>query len=188
MKKRFFQPIWKFEEIENQLIILEENGWRLDKIRAFRCFEFVKSSPKTVQYFFTYSLTREKLNMNLIENTLVQQFNASHIKGSFLEWLGTTEVFRIAKQAELTEQYNDRDIILQHYLFKKIILGIILFLLLFVPLIIGVVINPEKFLKDINVFYLAFFSCCFLFTVSYLIYNLIGFIYQNKKLKSKQLH
>ena len=35
MKKRFFQPIWKFEEIEKQLTSLEENGWRLDKIKCF---------------------------------------------------------------------------------------------------------------------------------------------------------
>ena len=185
MKKRFFQPVWKFEEIENQLTFLEENGWRLNKIRGFCCFEFVKSTPKTVQYFFTYSLTREKLNMNLIENALVQQFNANQIKGAFFEGLGGTSVFRITKQVELTEQSNDRDIILQHYLFKKVVLGIILLLLLFVPLTIGVVINPEKLFKDMNAFYLVFFICYFLFTVIYLIYNLVGFIYQNKKLKNK---
>ena len=185
MRKRFFQPIWKFEEIEKQLSVMEENGWRLNKIRGFRCFEFVKSTPKTVQYFFTYSLTREKLNMNLIENTLVQQFNANQINGTLLEELGLTSVFRITKQVELTEQLNDRDIILQHYLFKKVVLGIILLLLLFVPLTIGAVINLEKLFKDINAFNLVFFICYFLFTVSYLIYNLIGFIYQNKKLKNK---
>ena len=130
MKKRFFQPVWKFEEIEKQLTSLEENGWRLDKIKGFRCFEFVKSNPKTVRYFLTYTLTREKLNMNLIENTLVQNFNANEISGTFLDSLGGTSVFRITKQAELTEQLKDRDIILQHYLFKKVVLGIILFLLL----------------------------------------------------------
>ena len=57
MKKRLFQPIWKFEEIEKQLTALEESGWRLNKIRGLRCFEFVESKPKTVQYFLTYSIT-----------------------------------------------------------------------------------------------------------------------------------
>ena len=84
--------------------------------------------------------------------------------------MGGTSVFRITKQVELTEQSNDRDIILQHYLFKKVVLGIILLLLLFVPLTIGVVINPEKLFKDMNAFYLVFFICYFLFTVIYLIY------------------
>ncbi len=185
MKKRFFQPIWKIEEIEKQLTVLEESGWRLDKIKGFRCFEFVKSTPKTVRYFLTYTLTREKLNMNLIENTLVQNFNANQIKGTFLEGLSGTSVFRITKLAELTEQLKDRDIILQHYLLKKVVLGIILFLLLFVPLAIGIVVNTEKFLNDINAFYLMLIVCYFIFTISYLIYNLVGLVYQNKKLKNK---
>ena len=103
-------------------------SWILDKIKGFRCFEFVKSKPKTVQYFLTYSITREKLNMNLIENTLVQKFNGNEIRGTLLDGLGGTSVFRITKQADLTEQLNNRDIILQHYLFEKIVLGIILFL------------------------------------------------------------
>ncbi len=84
--------------------------------------------------------------MNLIENALVQNFNANQIKGTLLEGLGGISVFRITKQAELTEQSNDRDIILQHYLFKKVVLGIIFFLLLLVTLIIGVVINFVNFL------------------------------------------
>ena len=185
MKKRFFQPLWKFEEIEKQLTVLEEKGWRLNKIGGFRCFEFVKSTPKTVQYFFTYSLTREKLSMNLIEDTLVQKLNANQIKGTFMEGLGGISIFRITKQAELTEQLNDRDIILQHYLLKKVVLGIVLFFLLFAPLVIGAAINMEKFLEDLNVFYMVFFSFCFLFIVGYTVYNLIGLLYQNNKLKNK---
>ena len=104
MKKRFFQPIWKFKKIEKQLTALEESGWRLNRIKGLRCFEFVKSKPKTVQYFLTYSITREKLNMNIIENSLVQNFGANQIKGTLLEGLSGTSVFRITKQEELTEQ------------------------------------------------------------------------------------
>ena len=185
MKKRFFQPIWKFEEIEKQLTILEESGWRLDKIKGFRCFEFVKSKPKKVKYLFTYSITREKLNMGIIENNLIQNYNANQINGCFIEGSGGTSVFRITKQAELTEQLMDRDIILQHYLFKKVVWGIILFFLIFVPLTIGVVINLEKFLEDLSIFYLVFFSCYFLFIIGYVVYNWVGFVYQNKKLKNK---
>ena len=185
MKKRFFQPIWKFEEIEKQLAALEESGWRLDKIKGFRCFEFVKSKPKTVQYFLTYSITREKLNMNLIENTLVQKFNANEIRGTLLDGLGGTSVFRITKQVELTEQSDNRDIIIQHYLFKKVVFGIILFFLLFAPLAIGAVINIEKFLEDLNIFYMVLLSFCFLSIICYVVYNLVGLVYQNKKFKNK---
>lgn len=185
MKRRFFQPIWKFEEIEKQLTVLEESGWRLNKIGGFRYFEFVKSTPKNVQYFLTYSLTREKLSMNLIENTLVQKFNANQIKGTITEGLGGISVFRITKQAEYTEQLNNRDIILQHYLFKKVIFGIVLFFLLFIPLAIGYATNMEKFLKDLNIFYIVFLILGFLSIVGYVVYNLIGFVYQNNKLKNK---
>ena len=185
MKKRFFQPVWKFEEIEKQLTALEESGWRLNKIKGLRCFEFVKSKPKTVQYFLTYSITREKLNMNLIENTLVQKFNGNEIRGTLLDGLGGTSVFRITKQAELTEQLNNSDIILQHYLFKKVVWGIIFFFLLFAPLVIGAVINTEKFLEDLNIFYMVLLSFCFLSIICYVVYNLVGLVYQNKKLKNK---
>ena len=185
MRKRFFQPIWKFEEIEKQLTVLEESGWRLEKIKGFRCFDFVKSTSKTVRYFFTYSLTRENLNMNIIENSLVQNFGANQIKGSFLEGLGVTSVFRITKQSELTEQLMGRDIILCHYLFKNIVLNIICFLLVFIPLAIGCILNAKKLFMDMNTFDLVFIVCYFFFTISCLIYNLIGFVYQKKKLKNK---
>ena len=185
MKKRFFQPIWKFEEIEKRLTALEESGWRLNKIKGLRCFEFVKSKPKTVQYFLTYSITREKLNMNIIENSLVQNFGANQIKGTLLEGLSGTSVFRITKQEELTEQSDNRDIIIQQYLFKKVVFGIILFFLLFAPLAIGTVINIEKFLEDLNIFYMVLLSFCFLTIICYVVYNLVGLVYQNKKLKNK---
>ena len=39
--------------------------------------------------------------------------------------------------------------------------------------------------EDMNTFYIVFFIFYFLFTSSYLIYNLVGLAYQNKKLKNK---
>lgn len=185
MKKRFYQPAWKFEEIEKQLTALGENGWRLEKISGFRCFEFVKSKPKTVRYFFTHTLSKEKLNMNLIENSLVQKFNANQIKGSFIEGLSSISVFSITKDVDLTEQKFNRDIILQYYFLKKFILGIIILLLLLLPLSIGAILNIEKFLSDMNPFYLVIFVIWFILGVSYSVYNLIGFIYQTKKLNRK---
>ena len=185
MKKRFFQPIWKFEEIENQLKVLEENGWRLNRIKGFRCFEFVESKPKQVQYFFTYSMVKETSNMYPIENALAQKFNATQIKGNFFEGLGITSIFRITKTEQLNEQKLNRDIILHHYLFKKFIFGIVILLLLFLPLLIGAILNLEKLLNDMNPFYYVFFSVVIILSVVYSIYNFIGFIYMKKKLTKK---
>ena len=132
---------------------------------------------------FTFSVIGRAFS--IIENSLVKNFNANEISGTFLDGLGGTSVFRITKQAELTEQSDNRDIILQHYLFKKVVFGIILFFVLFAPLAIGAAINIEKFLEGLNIFYIVFFSFCFLSIVSYVIYNLVGLVYQNNKLKSK---
>jgi hypothetical protein len=61
----------------------------------------------------------------------------------------------------------------------------ILFFLLFAPLAIGAVINIEKFLEDLNIFYMVLLSFCFLSIICYVVYNLVGLVYQNKKLKNK---
>ena len=71
--------------------------------------------------------------MNIIENSLVQNFGANQIKGTHLEGLSGTSVFRITKLEELTEQSDNRDIIIQHYLFNKVVFGIILFSLFAKP-------------------------------------------------------
>ena len=185
MKKRFFQPIWKYDEIENELANLEEKGWRLNQIKGFRCFEFVESKPKQVQYFFTYSMVKEKSNMYLIENTLAQKFNATQIKGDFFDGLGITTIFRITKTEQLNEQKLNRDIILHHYLFKKFILGIVILLILLLPLLIGAILNLEKLLYDTNPFYFVIFATWFIFGTVYSIYNFFGSIYLKKKLTKK---
>ena len=181
MKKRFLYPIWKFEEIEKELALLEENGWRLNKISGIRCFEFVKSTPKATKYFFTYNIPRENINMYLTEDTLQQKFNANPVKGSFIEGLGITTIFRLTKPAELAEQVTNRNIILQQLIFKRVVWGIIFLVLLLLPLTIGIILNPENFFSDVNPFYIIFFICYFLVSLSYLIYNTIGYISQKKK-------
>lgn len=50
---------------------------------------------------------------------------------------------------------------------------------------IGAVINIEKFLEDLNIFYMVLLSFCFLSIICYVVYNLVGLVYQNKKLKNK---
>lgn len=179
MKKRFLYPIWKFDEIEKELSVLEENGWRLNKIYSIRSFEFIKSTPKTVKYFFTYSIAREKINMYIIEDTLKQKFNASEIPGNF----GGTQFYRITKQVDVGEQVFHRNIILQHYLFKRMIYCLLVLLLFLIPLIMGLIFNPEKLFNDIisQPFSFLLIACCFGLVVFSLIYNIVGYIYMRSK-------
>ncbi len=183
MKKRFLYPIWKFDKIEKELATLEENGWRLNKIYGIRNFEFIKSKPKASKYFFTYSIPREKVDMYSIENTLKQKFGATKIQGK-----GPVEFYRITKDVELDQQMTDRNILLQYFLYKRIIINVLGMLLLLIPMVLGFILNPEKFLNDIinQPFEWVVISCCLALVISCLIYNIVGHNYmKSKNIRSK---
>ncbi len=181
MKKRFLYPIWKFDEIEKELSVLEENGWRLNKIYGIRSFEFVKSKPKTTKYFFTYSMPRERVDMYSIENTLKQEFGATKIKGK-----GSVEFYRITIDVKLDQQVIDRNILLQYFLYKRIIINVLVLLLLLIPMVLGFILNPEKFLNDIisQTFEWVVIGSCLALTIGCLIYNIVG----HNCMKSKNMH
>lgn len=183
MKKIFLHPIWKFDEIEKELSILEQNGWRLNKIHGIRNFEFVKAKPKSAKYFFTYSIPREKINMYIIEDSLKQKFNATEIHGNLIEILGITKAYRITNEVEYEEQVHNRNIILQHYLFKRMIYCLLVLLLLSTPLIMGLILNSEKLFNDIISQFSGFLllAFCFVLVVFGLIYNIIGYVYMKSK-------
>ncbi len=190
MKKRFLYPIWKFDELEKELSALEENGWRLNKIHSIRNFEFLKSTPKSVKYFFTYSMPREKKNMYSIESTLTQKFNANKIQGNLTENWGIIHFYRITKQVDVEELLVERNTVLRHYLIKNIVYITLLLMILLLPLIFGMVLNPEKFLNDVssNPIGTLFIICCLVLIIFGLVYNIVGYGYLNKKLlKSEKL-
>lgn len=180
VKKRFLYPIWKFDEIEKELSVLEENGWRLDKVHGIRNFEFVKSKPKTTKYFFIYSMPRERVDMYLIENTLKQEFGATKIQGK-----GSAEFYRITKDVKLDQQMTDRNILLQYFLCKRIIINVLVLLLLLIPMVLGFILNPEKFLNDIirQPFEWVVIGCCLALVIGCLIYNIVGHNYMKSKNK-----
>lgn len=180
MKRRFICTFWNLEKIEKKIDVLEENGWRLNKVGGLFSFEFVSSVPKKVQYFFTYSIPRNKLNMHIIEGSLTSNFGGNKIKGNFFEGIGTTNIFRITKQVNLTEQKLNRAIVLSYCFFQKMLLDL-LFLASFLPLLIYMIINPINFFTDINVSAEIFIWGYLLFFTVRAIYNLIGFVYQKRR-------
>ena len=107
--KRFFSPIWKCEKIETELELLENNGWRLEKISGYRKFQFVKSQPKTTKYFFTCSFARDR-GMIITEQALKSQCKATEISGSFIESLKTTRIYRITREEDLLQRKIYRNI------------------------------------------------------------------------------
>lgn len=185
MKKIFLSPIWKVDEIEKELSILEQNGWRLNKIHGIRYFEFVKSKPKYAKYFFTFSIPRERIDMYSIEDSLKQKFNATEISGNLIGLLGVTTAYRITKEVEYEEQVHNRNIVLQHYLFKRVIFCLLTLLLLSTPLIVGFILNFEKLFNDIisQIFLFLMLAICIVLVVFGLIYNIIGYFYMKSKNK-----
>lgn len=126
MKKFFFFPLWKVEQVEEELSNLEQNGWRLDRLSPFNRFHFVKSSEKKSSYFFTYKLLREN-GMADIEHFLKSKHGANPVRGTpAASILHSVYVYRIASCVELEKPRFYRNIYLQHLVCQKILLGLFL--------------------------------------------------------------
>lgn len=181
MKKHFWQPIWKFEEVESELAKFEQNGWRLHAIHTFRYFEFVKSVPKNTRYFFTYNPTRSTEDMYPVEYSLKQNHNANPISGHLSEFLSTIKFFRVTDDTDVAELIQDRNIILKRILFKRILLGFTLLLLVLIPLIIGLVLTPRQFISSASIVEIVIISAYSICVTFYTLYNTIGWFHQRKK-------
>lgn len=129
--KRFFAPIWKCDKIEYELEKLESEGWRLEKISGFRKFKFVSANPKSAKYFFTFSLGKET-GMIHTEYEIKRTYKATEISGSFIEGLTTTSVYRITRDADLSQRKLYRNRYLSHLVLQYVWIG-----LLFTALSIG---------------------------------------------------
>lgn len=58
MRKFIFFPLWKIEDIEKYLESMEQNGYRLEKIKFSYWFCFTKSTSKQMCYFLSYKSFR----------------------------------------------------------------------------------------------------------------------------------
>lgn len=124
--------MWKVSDIETRLSNMEKEGWRLERIHGLYCFEFTKSTPKEVQYFFNYSLGREHGMMNT-EQALKSE-GANKVNGDFLSFLVNTSVYRITKKTDLKDRDDFRNSYLHHIYFYKMILCLFMFCLFLIPL------------------------------------------------------
>lgn len=81
MKKFFFYPLWKIENLEEKLSNFEQAGWRLDRLSPFNCFHFVEATAKNSSYFFTYTLIKEN-GMADIEHYIKSKHRANPVCGT----------------------------------------------------------------------------------------------------------
>lgn len=78
MKKIFLYPLWNGERLEKFLKRMEADGFRLCAVSWYFLFEFNKTIPQSVQYFFSYSFLKEN-EMRLWEHELRHDYGADII-------------------------------------------------------------------------------------------------------------
>lgn len=176
--RHFFAPIWKCEEIEHDLNQLENDGWRLDRVSGFGKFHFIKSQPKSVKYFFTCSFVKES-GMILTEELLKRQFNATQIRGGFIELLKTTSVYRMTKAADLLQRRVYRNIYLRHLVLQYILLGLFFTLISGISITLSCVLNKNPLLDIRHLF----FAIVGLFGLIIGLRYLVGLFYLRRQYK-----
>lgn len=175
IKKFMFFPLWKVDELENELNKLECQGWRLVKIK-FMLFYFVKSNSKDTAYIVTYNMHNDfKPNMYEYEHMLLSEYYADKISSGNISY----SIFRITgKNRDFKDLIEYRNKYFQHILFQYII-GLFVLLLFFLALIIvPIVFHGITILCDI-----IFTLFCEIILLLLTIYCIYGYIKQRKKAK-----
>lgn len=183
MKKRFWQPLWKLEEIEAELGALEKEGWRLSAIKGLRRFEFVPAKPKEVRYFYTY-LTYNMFSRSLRYSGQMTFLEAKLKEGKYGSTCvssGNLSFFRIARPQDLSELRRDRALVLNQMFRGRALCGLAYLLIFSVFILLSVTLNGKC-----DVFEIALLIGLILPMFLYTVYNAIGWQAQRKKIKHKQ--
>ncbi|MBQ8860622.1 MAG: DUF2812 domain-containing protein [Ruminococcus sp.] len=175
MKKRYFYPIWKLDELDNELSKMEQNGFRLDKVSHFRTFHFVKSKPRDVQYFTTYTFVRER-GMATTEQSLKEK-GANRISASLDGW-GLANIFRITNSINLKEKLEWRNIYLQHVVYQKFLIPLCFCIFSLTCTFLQMYLHGLNPIIDIISILITTVSAIFT------IYNLYGLIFLKKQYKN----
>lgn len=124
-QKFIFFPFWNMEKAEKILCEQEQNGYRFVGSRFRYFFIFQRSTPKKVQYVFTYIFPKDTWPILEWESILKSdEYRANLIQK------GYCNIFRITKEdVDLRDFYMDRLRYLRLTLIKKTILSILALLL-----------------------------------------------------------
>ena len=121
-----FFPFWNMEKAEKILSEQERNGYRFVRLRLGCLFTFQKSTPRKVQYLFTYSFPKDYRPVLEWESTLksdVYRANVMHRGHNY-------SIFRITKDnVDLQNFCIDRLRYVQKTLIKKTIIATCIMLL-----------------------------------------------------------
>lgn len=79
MKKYKYFTLWEIEALEKFLKEMEQDGYRLDKVKCSYCFYFKKTTPKEVNYFLSYKPVRGN-RLGMCECDLGADYNANIVE------------------------------------------------------------------------------------------------------------
>lgn len=115
-----FFPFWNMEKAEKILSAQERNGYRLVRLKFGCLFTFQRSTPRKVQYLFTYSFPKDYWPVMEWESTLksdVYRANVMHRGHNY-------SIFRVTKDnVNLQDFFVERLRYVQKTLIKKTIIA-----------------------------------------------------------------
>ena len=85
MKKFIPFPLWKIEKIEKYLEEMEQDGYRLEKIKYSHFFYFKKSESKQMRYFISLKSFRG-ISMGSYDYSLLSTHNANPVESKMCSY------------------------------------------------------------------------------------------------------
>lgn len=119
-QKFIFFTFWNMEKVEKILNEQEQNGYRFVKSRFRYFFTFQKSTPRKVQYVFTYIFLKD--TWPILDWQIL--LKSDEYRGLSMQQQGYLEIFRITKEnVDLQDFYMDRLLYTRRVLIQKTIIA-----------------------------------------------------------------
>lgn len=166
MWKFYFYPQWNYEKTESWLSLMEQNGYRLERVIFYWWFYFVEAAPKTTRYIFTYNFLKENAMIES-EYILRSRYGATQIRSGDIFYV---TLYRITCTFDPSEILYVREKYIQRVLIKKIEIALIFFL----PSAFYIILSKLKYITEpVNIETIILLCACVLSGV-YILWNIVG--------------
>lgn len=178
MIKRYFVPIWKIYEVEDELSKLESTGFRLNRISGLCRYEFVPCSPNKASYYFTINLVKENLMANTEQEILKK--NGKKINGALYFGLCSIDVYRFTNGHD-TKQYNDlRKVSIYSVLKTRLWLNLFLIVISLLSIIADLITKGFP-INSFSRFEFLILLFVLILSTMFFVYNLRGMFFIKRK-------
>lgn len=170
MWKFYFYPQWNYEKAESWLSLMEQQGYRVEKVIFYWWFYFVDAKPKTTRYIFTYNFLKENAMIET-EYILRSDYKATAIQSGDIFFV---TLYRITGTFDLSEILCVREKYIKHVLIKKIEIALIFFL----PSFLYTILSELKYITEpVNNIDMIIILCSFTLSGVYMLWNIVGLLW-----------